>query len=218
MRLAQRITVLAGAGAFITLQPMSNHTTSHPAIAVQGTCKAYLVPCNYAHLYTGSVTIKTSSSVPSSDHQAKYTEDVTVSINAAGVVSCTGTRTEQETHSYNGVTDWTSNTSGAIGGPGLLAIEFQRNSAGKPVYMISYACPTADLHTTTVNARTGVSEVTQTPPEPADANGLARAGDEQVATRIAMDTLKGGTTYNMQIAAGDDGDGMIQVAWLFAKK
>lgn len=217
MKRIVRFAATLGIAAVITSRPPTIHGTPSRA-ALQGTCKPSLVSCNYAYLYTGSVTIKTNSSVPSADHQAGYTENVTVSINAAGVVTCTGTRTEYEKHGYKGTPEWSSNTSGAIGGPGLLAIEFQRNSGGKPVYMISYACPTADLQTTTVNASTGVSEVTQTPPEPADSNRLARAGDEQPASRIAMDTLKGGNTSNMRIAAGDEGDGMIQTTWLFAKK
>jgi hypothetical protein len=212
-----RATAIPAIAAVIALKPITKHGRAPSGEHGQSSCKPSLVSCNYAHLYTGSVTIKTGSAVPSPDHQAGYTEDVTVSINSAGVVTCTGSHKAYERNAYNGTPESTSNTSGAIGGPGLLAIEFQR-SGGKPVYMISYACPTADLQTTTVDVRTGVSEVTQTPPEPADSNRLARAGEEEPATRIAMDTLKGTRTYNLRIAAGDDGDGMIQVTWLFAKK
>jgi len=107
---------------------LASHSTS-TAGAQTPPCQMKVVSCNYAHLYSGQFSWSNTINGPAS----QFHEQVTVGVKN-GVADCVGTVRETE----NGQTQ-----SGTISGPGLFAVEFERDSADKLVYRITAACPTA---------------------------------------------------------------------------
>ena len=94
------------------------------------TCQMKVVSCNYAYLYSGEFSwTNTIKGTVSELH-----EQITVGVKN-GVADCLGTVRETS----NGQT-----TTGKVSGPGLFAVEFERDSANKLVYRITAACPTAE--------------------------------------------------------------------------
>jgi len=89
-----------------------------------------VVHCNYAHLYGGKFSWTSDLSAPQSRHH----EQVDVEL-VGGLATCSGAASDTE----NGRT-----RTGPIAGMGLFAIEFERDSASRPVYRITVACPSPD--------------------------------------------------------------------------
>lgn len=173
-------------------------------------CLALLVPCNQAHLYSGEITIKTRDSLMTNDDNDLYVEDLKITVDR-GNATCTGTRSEREETRYRGVLESTVVSGGPINGPGLLAIEFSR-SEGRPVYTMRYACPTATMDSRNTNARTGVSEITVVPAEPADWRREALVADPQPATSQNMPELSGSQTDRRQVP-DDAVSGITTTVW-----
>ena len=99
----------------------------HGAVAGtrQGQCQMKVVSCNYAHNYSGTfIWSKTLTGSAS-----RNTERVQVEV-VRGVASCNGAETDTE----NGRT-----LTGPVVGPGLIAVEFEKN-----IYRITVACPSPD--------------------------------------------------------------------------
>lgn len=93
-------------------------------------CWMTVVPCNYAHLYSGSFVW---SGALTGTH-GRTTINVTVNV-IRGVASCSGA--QQMSGQGNSST-------GPILGSGLFAIEFEEDSLNRPVYNITAACPSPD--------------------------------------------------------------------------
>ena len=149
-------------------------------------CQMKVVSCNYAYLYTGQFswtnTINGSAS--------QFREQVTVGVKN-GVADCTGTVRETS----NGQT-----TSGTVSGPGLFAVEFERDSTNKLVYRITAACPTA--------AGTG------SPAQPAELGHHDQQTYEQRATTIGQKVLQGSSNYPAPETDAVNGvTGTVQVTW-----
>ena len=107
---------------------LSSHQPS-AAGAQEPKCQMKVVSCNYAHLYSGQFSWTNTLNGPAS----QFHEQVTVTVKD-GAANCLGTVRETS----NGQT-----TSGTVSGPGLFAVEFERDSANQVVYRITAACPTA---------------------------------------------------------------------------
>jgi hypothetical protein len=149
-------------------------------------CQMKVVSCNYAYLYSGQFswtnTINGSAS--------QFREQVTVGVKN-GVADCSGTVRETS----NGQT-----TSGTVSGPGLFAVEFERDSANKLVYRITAACPTA----------AGMGS----PVHPAELGHHDQQTYEQRATMIGQKTLQGSSNYPAPETDSVNGvTGTVQVTW-----
>ena len=174
MSLFARLAVLA----VVVLLP------SHPQ--QEPTCQMKVVSCNYAYLYSGQFSWTNTIKGPAS----QLHEQVTVGVKN-GVADCVGT--VQETS--NGQT-----TTGKISGPGLFAVEFERDSANKLVYRITAACPTAS----------GMGS----PVQPAELGHNDRESYQQRATSIAQKVLQGGSNYPAPETDAVNGvTGTVQVSW-----
>ena len=112
-----------------------------------------------------------------------------------GVADCLGTVRETS----NGQT-----TTGQISGPGLFAVEFERDSANKLVYRITAACPTpAGMGSPVQRAELGHND---------------RETYQQPATAIAQKVLKGGSNYPAPETDPVNGvTGTVQVTWNIAR-
>jgi hypothetical protein len=149
-------------------------------------CQMKVVSCNYAHLYSGEFSWTNTLNGPSS----QFHEQVTVSVKN-GVADCLGTVRETS----NGQT-----TSGKVSGPGLFAVEFERDSAGKLVYRITAACPTA----------AGMGS----PVQRAELGHHDQETYQQRATAIAQKVLQGGSNYPApETDEVNHVTGTVQVAW-----
>ena len=124
-----------------------------------------VVSCNYAYLYSGQFSWTNTLKGPTSLHH----EQVTVGVNN-GVANCLGSVQDTD----NGETK-----AGKISGPGLFAVEFERDSANKLVYRITAACPTAE----------GMGS----PVQRAELGHNDHETYEQRATAIGQKELKGGS-------------------------
>ena len=149
-------------------------------------CQMKVVSCNYAHLYSGEFSWTNTLNGPSS----QFHEQVTVSVKN-GVADCLGTVRETS----NGQT-----TSGKVSGPGLFAVEFERDSADKLVYRITAACPTA----------AGMGS----PVQRAELGHHDQETYQQRATAIAQKVLQGGSNYPApETDEVNHVTGTVQVAW-----
>jgi hypothetical protein len=91
-------------------------------------CRMQVVYCNYAHLYSGTFIWTSTLAAPGSQDGEHVQVDV-----ANGVATCNGSASSSEQGNTR---------TGAITGSGLIAIEFERDDAYRPVYRITVACPT----------------------------------------------------------------------------
>lgn len=98
---------------------------------VAALCEMKVVSCNYAHLYSGTFSWQSDLSGPWG--QTRLSVTVTV-IN--GVATCDGSETSVTINDGGRSTDV-----GSIQGDGLIAIEFETDSADRPVYRVTAACP-----------------------------------------------------------------------------
>ena len=178
MSLPTRLTFL------LIVVALASHSSS--VGAQTPTCQMKVVSCNYAHLYSGQFSWSNTINGPAS----QFHEQVTVGVKN-GVADCVGTVRETE----NGQTQ-----SGTISGPGLFAVEFERDSADKLVYRITAACPTA----------AGMGS----PVQKAELGHHDLETYQQRATTIAQKELKGGSNYPApETDAVNHVTGTVQVTW-----
>ena len=182
---------LAGATVMIALGLTSRHEPSRTrADEQQLACKMWVVSCNYAEHYTGRFEWQLVLQAGKSRHE----EAVSVGI-TNGVVKCDGTAKD---------TDVGGTKVGRVVGPGLLAIEFKRDSIEKLVYEITVACPTPAWP--------------DTPSQPAELGHFGQESYEQPATAIGMN-LKGGSTSPAPETDPANGvTGNVTVSWEFLRK
>jgi hypothetical protein len=94
-------------------------------------CEAKLVPCNYAHLYSGSFGWTRSI------RSARASTEISVAVSVVkGVATCSGSQTMWDEAS--------GRMTGPIAGRGLIAVEFAEDTSGAPTYNITAVCPTVD--------------------------------------------------------------------------
>ena len=107
------------------------------------------------------------------------------------MADCTGTVRETS----NGQT-----TNGTVSGPGLFAVEFERDSTNKLVYRITAACPTA----------AGMGS----PVEKAELGHHDQQTYEQRAASIGQKVLQGRSSYPAPETDSVNGvTGTVQVTW-----
>jgi hypothetical protein len=149
-----------------------------------------VVSCNYAHLYSGQFSWTNTINGPVS----QFHEQVTVGVKN-GVANCVGSVRETD----NGQT-----TSGTVSGPGLFAVEFERDSTNQPVYRITAACPTP----------AGMGS----PVQPAQLGHHDQETYKQRATMIGQKELKGSSSYPApETDAVNHVTGNVQVTWSLAR-
>lgn len=154
------------------------------------TCQMKVVSCNYAYLYSGQFSWTNTIKGPAS----QFYEQVTVGVKN-GVADCLGTVRETS----NGQT-----TAGTVSGPGLFAVEFERDSANKLVYRITAACPTA----------AGMGS----PVQRAELGHHSLETYEQRATTIAQKVIQGSSNYPAPETDEANGvTGTVQVTWNIAR-
>jgi len=145
-----------------------------------------VVSCNYAYLYSGQFswdnTINGSAS--------QFHEQITLAVNN-GVADCQGSVKETE----NGQT-----TTGTVSGPGLFAVEFERDSVNQLVYRLTAACPTV----------AGMGS----PVQPAELGHHDMETYQQRATTIAQKLIQGGSSYPAPETDPANGvTGTVRVSW-----
>lgn len=91
-------------------------------------CEMRVVSCNYAYLYSGTFTWGIDLRAP----KTTVTTSVTVNV-TKGVATCSGTETTIDLES--------GTQTKSIGGDGLIAVEFVKDSADQLVYNVTAACP-----------------------------------------------------------------------------
>ena len=172
--------------AVVALPLYSPSSAGAQAPTQEPPCKMTVVSCNYAYLYSGQFswenTIKSATS--------QFHEQVTVSVNN-GVADCVGAVRETN----NGQTQ-----SGTVSGPGLFAVEFERDSTNQLFYRITAACPTA----------AGMGS----PVQKAELGHHDYETYEQRATMIGQKDLLGNSTYPAPETDSVNGvTGTVQVTW-----
>ena len=170
----------------VALPPYAPSSAGAQAPTQTPPCQMKVVSCNYAYLYSGqfswSNTINGSAS--------QFREQVTVGVKN-GVADCVGTVRETS----NGQT-----TSGTVSGPGLFAVEFERDSTNQLVYRITAACPTA----------AGMGS----PVQRAELGHHDQETYPQRATTIAQKVLQGSSNYPAPETDAVNGvTGTVQVTW-----
>ena len=166
--------------------PLYSPSVGAQAPAKEPPCKMTVVSCNYAYLYSGQFSWE--NTINSANSQ--FHEQVTVGVNN-GVANCVGTVRETN----NGQTQ-----SGTVSGPGLFAVEFERDSTNQLVYRITAACPSP----------AGMGS----PVQPAELGHHDRETYEQRATTIAQKVLKGGSNYPAPETDAVNGVTVsVQVTW-----
>jgi hypothetical protein len=185
-------------------------------------CKPVIVPCNYMHLYDGQINILSRDSSYTASHRRLDVTDLTIKV-ANGVATCVGTASEWE---QNGVApsalDLTTQGNGLIGGPGLVAIEFEEDqqtraqlrAGARPTfhYTIRFACPTAAMNSTTTNHRSGDVISNQSPADSAEWRDEGLGFDQQPADSVGMAVLSGKQT-DVRHANADGVDGITRMSW-----
>lgn len=152
-------------------------------------CQARLVHCNYAYLYSGSIRVISVDSVSDSSHIVRDENDITIDL-TNGVATCRGERREYEKLGYKGIFHTERKGRGDIAGPGLIAVEFEYDN-GRPVYKLTYACPTPEMTRTGTDLKTGKSETETFPGNAAAWNDGGLAIDPQPSTGPGMTPLSG---------------------------
>ena len=121
-------------------------------------CTNQVVFCNYAQFYSGTFDWVSTINAPNSQYKETVRVDVT-----NGVAVCNGSATS---------TDNGQSKTGAITGPGLIAVEWLPDSMYTWVYRITAACPTPDWPP-------GPNGEAATPSQPAELGHLDRSSDKQ---------------------------------------
>ena len=183
MSLPTRVALLL---TLVALPPYSLSSAGAQTPAQEPRCQMKVVSCNYAYLYSGQFSWTNTINGPAS----QFREQVTVGVKN-GVADCQGTVRETS----NGQT-----TSGTVSGPGLFAVEFERDSTNKLVYRITAACPTA----------AGMGS----PVQPAELGHHDQQTYEQRASAIGQKVLQGGSNYPAPETDSVNGvTGTVQVTW-----
>ena len=177
-----RWTVLSVAVALYITAPI----TSGAYLASQTpACTFSVVHCNYAALYSGSVSWDVTANA------AKYhrVEKVTVTV-VHGVATCDGTVSETD----QGVTQ-----TGTIKGTGMIAVEFDKDTDVGKHYIVTAACPSV----------AGMGS----PVTPAQLDGREHGSYKQPSDLAPGSPLKGSTSSHPDDDPANGVTGTVNVSW-----
>jgi hypothetical protein len=177
-------------------------------------CRPVIVHCNYGALYNGTVSWSSTLNYIASSANQTRRSDRSVSVTATianGTAICAGTVTENRSASGDETErGWLRAT---IGGPGLFAVEFDKDAQGKLYYLVTIACPSESGTDSTENLKTGQKDgnaITVTLPE---LDGREMQSDKQPATRPGMN-LNGSITFRHPDEDPLNGvNGTVTVSW-----
>jgi hypothetical protein len=164
---------------------------------VAALCQHIVVPCNYAMFYSGTFDWSSGLSGPG----GSYSETVLVAV-TNGVAFCSGTATD----AGNG-----RSRTGAITGPGLIAVEFLDEFVDslrihRLVYRITAACPSPHWPAT--------ADEPATPSRPAELGHGEQGSYNQPATGLGMKNLVGSSSDTSPDADPANGvTGLVSVRW-----
>lgn len=161
-------------------------------------CRHVVVPCNYSHFYSGAFSWTITLNGP----RSQYTQTVDVTV-TNGAALCHGVTTEREMG---------RSRTGAIAGPGLIAVEFLTDPVHDTVYLISAACPSPDWP--------GSIDEAPTPSRPAEMGHNEQNSEKQPTLACpsspwtcAVD-LEGSITYPSPDADPANGvTGNVKISW-----
>jgi hypothetical protein len=175
-------------------------------------CRPYLVHCNYADYYSGTITFVTNEHTDKGqDRKGTWWSKLIIAVEK-GVARCEGTQKDSlATYNEDGKLTSTTVSNGVVSGPGLFAVEFER-SGGRLEYTLSFACPSAMVGSTLTDFSEGTTTTSLTMDEPADWRGVTLGADPQPATKVFMDLLDGRQT-DPRPDLGDDVVGKTEVVW-----
>ena len=173
-------------------------------------CTVTVVPCNYAHMYSGKVSWTESITGPAGTFNAAV--GVTIQ-NGVGV--CTGSETSVSISQFGR----TSRT-GTISGKALVAVEFDfysdladttKKATDRPLgYKVTVACPSADYPATPDGSPA-------TPASPAELDGRERSSYPQLATALTQKQLKGTNSASPEDDPVNRVTSMLVVTWDLAR-
>lgn len=178
--------------------------------AVAALCTNRLVFCNYAHHYSGTISLTSVDTVLTEDHQARSEVAIEIAV-TLGQVQCTGYRREFERSGYKGEMDTEIKGEGSISGPGLLAIEFDYRGR-QPVYLLTFACPAPAMRRTNIALKAGTATEQRFPAEPADWGGSEMVADPQPSREPMMSPLQGSFRHDRLDPENSTG-GYTRTSW-----
>lgn len=177
---------------------------------VKAGCQPVLVHCNYANLYSGTISLSSVDTVLTEDHQARSEVEIEIAV-TLGQVQCTGYRREFERSGYKGEMDTEIKGEGSISGPGLLAIEFDYRER-QPVYILTFACPAPAMKRTNIALKAGTATEQRFPAEPADWGGSEMVADPQPSSEPMMSPLQGSFRHGRLDPENSSG-GYTRTSW-----
>ena len=160
-------------------------------------CLHKVVPCNSAHLYSGSFSWQ--SALLGEFGQNRRSITVTV---VKGEATCDGSETDVSISKVGDQT-YTTTEVGTIKGPGLIAVEFDEDSAGALVYRVTGACPSPVWQASR-----------QAPSRPAElGNSYYEQSYNQPATAIGIDLIGSRSEPHPDTDQENGVSGSIRVTW-----
>jgi hypothetical protein len=160
-------------------------------------CEAKVVPCNYAHLYSGSFSWQSELLGPYGQNR----RSVTVTV-VKGTATCDGSETDVNISKVGDQT-YTTTEVGTIKGPGLIAVEFENDSAGAVIYRVTGACPSPRWEA----AR-------QSPVQPAElGNSYEEESYNQPASAMWIDLVGNRSELHPDTDQVNGVSGTIRVTW-----
>ena len=158
-------------------------------------CRYEIVHCNYGALYTGTVSWSSTLIYSASSGSQRARSDRRVNVVATitnGTVICAGTVNEDRSVSGDEPSrGWLRAT---VGGPGLFAVEFDKDQQGKLYYLVTIACPSEAGTESTENLKTGGKDGNAISSTPPGLDGREMQSDKQPATHVGMN-LAGNITF-----------------------
>jgi len=160
-------------------------------------CEAKVVPCNYAHLYSGSFSWQSELLGPYGQNR----RSVTVTV-VKGTATCDGSETDVNISKVGDQT-YTTTEVGTIKGPGLIAVEFEKDAAGAVVYRVTGACPSPRWEASL-----------QSPVQPAElGNSYEEESYNQPASAMWIDLVGNRSELHPDTDQENGVSGTIRVTW-----
>lgn len=158
-------------------------------------CRPNLVSCNYVSNYSGTFSWSSVLNIQQGvaagpHHNGDQSYSVTVQV-TNGVATCQGSSSETMSDFEGSRLDRSKKSNGVISGPGLIAVEFMKDS-GQLVYEITASCPSAHITETYTDHISNETSTTTLNAKPADWRDRTSM-DRKPASAIGID-LSGSQT------------------------